>query len=484
MRPTRILATWLWVALVVGCGGPKVETAHPAPIAKQSPPAPGPATDVSLPKPTRTSLENGLEVNASTIDKLPLFYARLIIRSGRETDPKNLPGLSALVATMLREGTAKRSSAELAEQVEFLGADLWTNANEEELEVGIRALSEHFEEALSLLAEVALSPAFDNAELAKLKRRELDRLALSEREPRYLARRAFYSELYGNHPYGTVDTTPKAIERVRRKQLLNWHRKHFVAKNAFLVVVGDVTTDRVISSTKAAFGGWKPGAPVKPTYAKTPTHDRRSILIVDRPGSVQSVIYLGNLAITRADPDWIPLMVANQVLGGSAASRLFMDLREKRSLTYGAYSAITEEVQRGAFIAYSSVRTEVTHQAVGAFFDHLERIVSEAPSEIELSNAKRLLSDSFPLRIETVGEVASRQAHLRTFGLADDYWDRFRSDIRAVSGDQALAAARKHIRPDHTVLVVVGQAADFAESLNQFGPVKVIAPDGEVKARF
>ncbi len=484
MRCAQTLLLLWGLLLVAGCGGPKVEAAHPTPVIKESPPAPGPATDVSLPKPTRTTLDNGLEVNASAIDKLPLFYARLIIRSGRETDPKNLPGLSSLVATMLREGTAKRSSAELAEQIEFLGADLWTNATEEEVEVGIRALSEHFEEALSLLAEVALSPAFDNAELTKLKRRELDRLALADREPRYLARRAFYSELYGKHPYGTTDTTPEAVARVRRKQLLNWHRKHFVAKNAFLVIVGDVATDRVASSTKAAFGAWKPGAPAKPTYATMPTHERRSVLVVDRPGSVQSVIYLGNLAITRADPDWIPLMVANQVLGGSAASRLFMDLREKRSLTYGAYSAITEQVQRGAFVAYSSVRTEVTHQAVGAFFDHLERIVSEAPSEIELANAKRLLSDSFPLHIETVGEVASRQAHLRTFGLADDYWDRFRSDIRAVSGDEALAAARKHIRPDHTVMVVVGQAADFAESLKQFGPVKVIAPDGEVKARF
>ena len=473
----------LFIAVTVGCGGRKKEPTIPA-VVKEAPPEPGPSKDVSLPKPARSTLENGLEVNASAIDKLPLVYARLIIRSGRETDPGDLPGLSALVATMLKEGTTKRSSAELAEQIEFLGADLWTHATEEELEVGVRAVSQHFDEALAILGEVALSPAFRTEELDKLKRRELDRLSRAEREPRYLARRAFYQNLYGSHPYARVDTTPQAVAKLRRKHLVAWHRKHFVANNAFLVIAGDITPERVQQGVQKVFGAWRGGKIAEPYYAAPPARSSRSIVVVDRPGSVQSVIYLGNLAIKRADPDWIPLMVANQVLGGSAASRLFMDLREKRSLTYGAYSAVTERAQPGAFIAYASVRTEVTTEAVGAFFEHLDRIVTEPPGELELMNAKRFLSDSFPLRIDTVGEVASRQAHLRTFGLPDDYWDHFRSEIRAVTGDEALDMARKHIRPSQELVVVVGQAADFAESLKRFGPVRVIAPDGEVKARF
>ena len=247
--------------------------------------------------------------------------------------------------------TTKRSAAEIAEHIEFLGADLWASSDEENTYVGVRALSQHFEVAMSILAEVVGKPAFSKAELAKLKRRELDRLALSEREPRYIARRTFYRALYPDHPYGTVDTTPQAVKRVTRQDLVRWHRTHFVGRNAFLVVAGEVDPATVADVAGRTLGSLKPGKRAAPQYVELARPTNRRILVVDRPGSVQSVIYIGNLAIQRANREWIPLVVANQVLGGSAASRLFMDLREKRSLTYGAYSAIGERVDIGPFVA-------------------------------------------------------------------------------------------------------------------------------------
>jgi zinc protease len=161
-----------------------------------------------------------------------------------------------------------------------------------------------------------------------------------------------------------------------------------------------------------------------------------------------------------------------------------MDLREKRSLTYGAYSAIAERVDVGPFLAYSSVRTEVTTEAVGAFFEHLERIHEEPAGDEELKNAKRYLSDSFPLRVDTPGKLAELVVKLRTFGLPSDYWDHYRNWIRRTSASEAHYVARSYIRPAEAVVVVVGQAADFARSLAEFGPVTVVSPDGEVKARF
>jgi predicted Zn-dependent peptidase len=385
---------------------------------------------------------------------------------------------------MLKEGTMKRSSAEIAEEIEFLGADLWASSDEDNTYVGVRALAEQFDVVMAILAEVAGKPAFNNQELEKLKRRELDRLALSEREPRYIARRAFYRQLYGKHPYGTVDTTPQAVKRVRRQDLLRWHREHFVGKNSFLVVVGDVAPDHVAETARKTFGTWKAGKRAVPTYAEPPRPTDRNILVVDRPGSVQSVIYLGNLAIARANREWIPLVVSNQVLGGSAASRLFMDLREKRSLTYGAYSAIGERVDIGPFVAYASVRTEVTTEAIGAFFEHLERINQSAVEPEELQNAKRYLSDSFRLRVDTPGKLAELVVELRTFGLPDDYWNQYRQWIRKTSASEAQYVARNYIRPKDALVVIVGQAADFAQSLQQFGPVTVVSPDGEIKAKF
>ena len=168
---------------------------------REPPPEPAPAKDLVLPAVDVANLDNGLQVNTIVTDELPVVYATLVIRSGAESDPKKLPGLSGLVAQMLKEGSAKRSSAQIAEEIEFLGADLWASSDEENTYVGVRALAEHFDVVMALLAEVAGKPAFNTTELAKLKRRELDRLALSEREPRYIARRTFYRALYGDHPY-------------------------------------------------------------------------------------------------------------------------------------------------------------------------------------------------------------------------------------------------------------------------------------------
>jgi predicted Zn-dependent peptidase len=251
-----------------------------------------------------------------------------------------------------------------------------------------------------------------------------------------------------------------------------------------LVVVGDVDPAKVDASARSAFGRWKAGKRAEPSYGQPPERHARRILVVDRPGSVQSVIYIGNLAIARSDPEWIPSIVANQVLGGSAASRLFMDLREKRSLTYGAYSTIAERVAVGPFIAYASVRTEVTKEAVGAFMDHLNLIVKEQAESEELSNAKRYLSDSFPLQVDTPGKLAELLVQLRTFGLPDDYWDTYRQSIRATGSTEALQAAQSVIRPAEALVVIVGQAADFAESLQEYGSVTVVSSDGEVKAQF
>ena len=494
-RAFRLVAVGLCgLSLLTACGGSKGSTSAQPTTAKDAqakaqpetepPPPPGEVRDMSLPPVEVTDLDNGLQVDTVVTTQLPVVYATLVVRSGGESDPAKLPGLSGLVAQMLKEGTAKHSSAEIAEEIEFLGADLWTSSDEENTYVGVRAVAEQFEVVMAMLAEVAGEPAFSNRELEKLKRRELDRLALSEREPQYIGKRTFYRDLYGQHPYGTVDTTPAAVKLVRQQDLIRWHKKHFVGRNSFLVVAGDVDPDRVVETARKTFGHWKAGKRAVPTYAEPPRPNDRNIVVVDRPGSVQSVIFIGNLAIPRASREWIPLMVSNQVLGGSAASRLFMNLRERRSLTYGAYSSVGERVDVGPFVAYASVRTEVTTEAVSAFFEQLERINQQAAEPDELYNAKRYLSDSFPLKVDTPGKLSELVVDLRTFGLPDDYWDHYRQRIRQTSASEAQYVARNYIRPQDALVVIVGQAADFAKSLQQFGPVTVVSPDGELKARF
>lgn len=461
---------------------PEVEPEPEAP--REPPPESGTARDLAFPSITRSSLPNGLELNTVSNTQLPVVYLQLVIRSGKETDPADLPGLAGLVADMLKEGTTRRTSAELAEEIEFLGADMEVMATSENVLLTFRARKEQLPQALALMAEVATLPAFDAEELDRLRRRELDRLELSAQDPGYLGRRAYYRALYGAHPYARVDTTVEALQAVTQDNLVAWHRTHFVANNAYLVVVGDVTAADVRRRATAAFRTWRRGTVPEVSYPAPPARTTREVIIVDREGSQQTQIRVGNLAIPRGSDEWIPLQVANQVLGGSASSRLFMDLRERRSLTYGAYSNVEEREQVGAFTAVAAVRTDVTAQAMAAFFEHLVAISSVAPSDDETQLARQYLSNSFPLTIDTSGKIAGLVAGLRGFGLPDNYWETFRTRIRSVTPEEALAAARANVRPEQMVIVLVGEASQFAEAMRAYGPVTITNTAGEVVRRL
>lgn len=449
-------------------------------VQKELPPASAAQREVRFPKIERAMTSSGLELNTVQLTQLPIVEIKLVIRSGSASDPADIPGLAQLTAAMLKEGTTKHNSARLAEAIDFLGASLSVNNDEDRVYIDMQALSEHFEEALALVAEVATKPVFDQDELNKLKKREEARLQLQSQSPRFLADREFNKALYGAHPYAHVDTNLAVLKKLKRQDLAAWHLRNFAPNNAFLVVTGNVSAEVVRQSAEKVFGSWTKRKATAVQFPAPPTRKSREVVIVDRPQSVQSVIYYGNLAIARNDPDYIPLMVANQVLGGSAAARLFMDLREKQSLTYGAYSDVNEHQQVGPFMAYASVRNEVTEQAMTAFNAHLERIATEAPADAELADAKRYLIDRLPLRIDTPDKIADLVAELRTYGLPDDYWDHFGAEISAVTKEAAFAAAQKHIRPKQGMIVVVGEASAVRPALETYGPVTVYDTDGKL----
>lgn len=489
----RLILSLCFVLACVGCGSkspapeshPKVvQRPPPAPQAKrrEQPPRSAAAKDIKFPAIQRTNLDNGLEVNVVELDNLPVVYLRLVIRSGSATDPKAMPGVAGLTADMLKEGTRRLNSAKLAEAIEFYGADLTVGSDADHVYLSMQTMSQHLDAVLALLAEVVTQPAFRQEELNKLTRREQARLDLQNQDPYYLASKQLHRVLYKDHPYAQIDTTSEVLKKVTRKDLIDWHAKNVLSNNAFLVVVGKVKADSFNQQAKKAFSGLRKGEIQKQSVAAPKYSQKRQIYIVNRPTSVQSVILWGNLALHRGHPDYIPLVVANQVLGGSAASRLFMDLREKRSLTYGAYSRVDVREATAPFRASAAVRTEVTAQALEAFEQHLVRIRKTAAPGEELANAHQYLSDSFPLKIETAGSIAGLVAELRLYGLPDGYWDDYRSTIRKTSAEQALKAAKSYITPDQSVIVVVGNAAEIAEPLRRFGPVTVVDAEGKVSA--
>ncbi|MFO0630745.1 MAG: pitrilysin family protein [Polyangiales bacterium] len=425
----------------------------------EDPPAPGPARDVHLPEIRRARLPNGLEVNHVEYHTLPVLHLRLAVRAGLAADPANLPGLSSFTGDMLNEGTRAHTSAQLAEAIEFVGGALDITTSNDTTTVSVVVLKDHAETALSLLAEVIADPTFPQTEIEKLRRRELDRLERSQNDPGWLSRRAYNQALYGaQHPYAHVDTTPEALRRMTRNDLVAFHRARYVAGNMSLVAVGDITAadlDRLLGRT---LGRVRAGTVPAVQLPDPPALAARQVILVDRPGSQQSVVRIGNATLRRADDDYVPFSVTNHVLGGGAASRLFMDLREIRSLTYGAYARQTDTLGRGNWFVGGSVRTPATGDALHAFMRHVECMTTDAPPDPEMAQGRSYLIDSFPLSIETPGNIADLITGLRVYGLSDDYYDRYRSRVGQVDGATVLQLAQRYIHPDHALVVVVGTA--------------------------
>lgn len=474
----------------LACGGSTPETTTPdsqsdettTQVAEPIPAPPsGPPRFVSFPEMVRAELPSGLEVNTVRYGTLPIVNLRVVVRSGRETDPADKPGVASLVADMLQEGTQNATSAQLAQRVERLGAELSTGTDSDNLYVSIRCLEDQVDAAMAILADVLLRPSFPQDELDKLKRRELERLELSRQQPRWLAGRALNRHLYGEgHPYAHRDTNAEAIGQITRRDLVRWHRANVVPNNAIMLAVGAVNSQSILASAETALARWRPREVETVEIPDPAPRTSREVILIDRPGSAQSTIYVTNLAVARSSEDFVPLEVTNQVLGGSAASRLFLDLREARSLGYGAYSALVPRVARGPFVALASVRTDATQEATEALFEHLERITTEPVPEEELVLARRALTTNFPLQIETVGRVAWLLSDLRIHGLADDYWDMYQTEIVNTTAEEALAAAQEHIRPNEALVIVVGDASQILEGLRGIGPVTVENLDGEV----
>ncbi len=433
-----------------------------APAVRMDPPASGPARDVHLPTIRRRRLANGLELNAVEYHTLPVLHVRLTVRAGSSHDPagaRPLPGLASLTGDMLKEGTRTHTSAQIAEAIEFVGGSLDVMTGPDATTISVAVLKEHADTALSLLAEVLSQPTFPQTELDKLKRRETDRLQRSQNDPSWLSRRAFAQSIYGaNHPYGRFDTTPEVLRTVTRNDIVAFHRARYVAGNMTLTVVGDLTAAQLDPILDRTLGRVRGGTAPAITFPAVTAATARQVVLVHRPNSPQSVIRIGNTALRRRDDDCVPLSVANHVLGGGASSRLFMDIRELRSLTYGAYSRVADTVDLGTWVAAGQVRTPATGDAMYAFFRHLECATTTAPPDAEMAQTRSYLIDSFPLSVETPANIADLIAGLRLFGLPDNWYDNFRTRVQGVDPAAELATAQRYIHPDRAAVVVVGDA--------------------------
>ena len=459
-------------------------TAAAASAAVEAPPPPGIAPDWSFPKIQDQTTKNGLVVRVVERHALPVAELELVVQAGSASDGDK-PGVAAVAGELLKAGGAgKWTSRALLDAAESLGSSLDVTTDRDSTRITMAVTKDHIGEALDILAAVVGKPRFDAAEFQKLKRREIDRVSsLSRTSAGWIASMVLYRELFqlpsGVHPYSRFDTTPKQVEALGLADCRNWHKREVTPKNAFLVVAGDVDPKSIGQDVERAFGAWSGERPEAPAMTAPLPPNALSLFLVDRPQSPQAEVYVATLGPERQSPEWPVIRTTNQILGGGVAGRLFLDVREKRSLAYRTRSSI-DALAHGpsAIVLSAGTQTAKAGLALDALLSHFTAMGKAAPTDDELGISTRYLSDIFLVGVDTVGAIASLTTDLGVFGLPPDYYDTYRAAVRNVTKDAVTTLAARYFQSGRAIVVVAGDATRLGKPLSHFGAVHVVDPEG------
>ena len=441
-------------------------------------PASGPVRSFEFPEVDRRRLLNGIDLRVARLSRLPMVSVNLFVRAGEAGLSEQRAGLAVLTGDALEGGTQRRSGSELAEALEGLGARLGVSTGWEGTSISLSCLADRLEEALPLLAETFLEPDFPTEEVDRVREQELAAIRQREMDPASLASdeavRRFFA---AGQPYARPQGgTEASVSSVTRDHMRGYADACYRPGEGGLVIVGDIDPNEAEALALNCLGEWTGEPAGVAGFDPRPARQDRKIWVVDRPGSVQSEIRVGHVGTARDTPDYFPLSVANMLLGGTFTSRLNLNLREKNGFTYGVRSGFSFRSRPGPFQVSTSVGTEVTGPAVREIMHELENLVAGGPTDEEVAASRDFAAGIFGLQMETAGQIASRVTQCVVYGLPDDYYHRYRDNVRAVTTEQVADAARSHIRPSEAQIVVVGAADEIVGPLEALGlgPVEVV----------
>src|SRR5215468_5284303 len=438
----------------------KVERKNKAPISRD-------VLRVKLPRPIEAKLQNGLRVLILEDHRTPAVFVQLHIGgAGALFEPPNMTGLANATAQMLREGTQSRTSVQIAEEIDRLGASLGAAGSFGSSQVVLNAsgLSNNFDSWFALAVDVLLNPSFPKDELEKLKQRLRAQLRQQRSAANFLVNERFSHAVYGDHPAAIVSPTSESLDALTQAALMKWHRERYAPQNALLAIAGDVHAEELIPQLEKWFAGWQMIDVKRPRPANPVPATARKVYLVHRPNSVQTTVALGNIAIDRRSPDYIPMVVMNHILGGGVSGRLFLNLREEKGYTYGVYSDFSALRYPGPWRAGGSMRTEVTAGALVEF----------------LKDSKRAIAARFALSLEQPTAILGLAVSRIQYRLPEDYWDTYPTKIMAVTAEDVQRVARKYLDPEAMQLVAVGDGVKIHSVLESYGPLEVYDSSGKL----
>jgi len=441
--------------------------------------------EVRFPALQRATLSNGMKIVLAERASVPLVQFNLLLDAGFAADQFASPGTAKLAMDMLTEGTRRRTALEISEELALLGASLGANCSLDTSSVSLNTLRKNLDAALDLFADVILNPSFPETDFLRQQKQRLAGIRREKTEPVSMALRIFPQLLYGaQHAYGNPFTgsgTEASVAKMTPADMRSFHATWFKPNNATLVVVGDITLAEITPKLERLFSEWKSGDVPKKNIAPVAQREKSSVFIIDRPGSIQSVIYVGNLAPPKANPNELAIELMNKLLGGDFTSRINMNLREDKHWTYGARSSLAGARGQRPFTTMAPVQSDKTKEAMQELNNELHGIVAEKPvTAAEFMRVVKNQTLKLPGTWETQGSVAASLAEIVGFGLPDDYCQTYADKIRALTRDDLAAAAKAVVQPDHLVWVVVGDRSKIEAGVRElnFGEVRFLDADG------
>ena len=448
---------------------------------QKTPPPPGPARPLNLPKITEKKLSNGLTVVLAPLPNVPKVSAILTFRAATTaSDRQAHPGIAQIAASVANEGTDTRTSKQLKEELRSIGGTLSLGSDTDSTVMSASSLSEFSPKLFELMSDVAQHPSFPESEVKLAQGNTIQQIRASRADAGFLVNERFSKAVFGDHPYSFVVADEKSISSLTRADLRSFVSKFYIPNTSHLIVVGDMDVDKTFAEIEKAFGSWKSGAAPPNENPPVPTRDKRQIYFVNRPGSIQSAIYIGNVSIPRKDKDYFALRTANTIYGGSFYSRLTRNIRESKGYTYSPFSSSNTQAKTGSFIAGAFVRNEVTGPTLLEIFYELDRMRVLPVTDEELSAAKEFSTGNYSVELASQFGLAGRINTVYTYDLDKNFINDFRPRIEALTAADIQKAAAKYFDTYHAAIVIVGDWDKVKDQVTPFGDVTIYDAEGNV----
>jgi zinc protease len=438
------------------------------------PPVSGDPRPYKLPPVSETKLSNGLTVMLAEDARFPLVTTRLVFLAGNKRDPKEIPGLSSAVASMLMQGTSKLTYRQIAEDLDNLGGTLTAATGADALTVEASVLAENAARMLAIVSDISRNAIFPTNELNLYNQNRKQALVNQHTQPSFLANEEYRKVLFGDTPYAHIGPTAESIDKVDQKALEVFRDTYLVPNNAYLIMVGKLPARaELLRTITAEFGGWEQKKVPAYVAPKAP-ESKRELVLIDRPGSVQADMRMGKIAATYNDPAYFPEVVGSLIEGGGPSSRLFLDIREKRGFAYDVHTEVGALADTATLSAVTQVRNDVVVDALQGILDHLDRMANEPVERQELTDAKSYANGVFLLGMEPQRGLADQLVKIKVMNLPKNYLETYTTKINSVEPDQIESAAKKYMATGNDTIVVVGDASAIEKPLEKFGTVRVV----------